>query len=203
MLLAAAFLTGCSQEDLTTDGNDKAEGITMTVNNFEVDGTTRTALTLDESYGLKFKWSEGDDVCMFDNKDNQQVLLKMTDGADVEKATFSSNGYLLSTENQYMAYYPYIDKVSQEPKIPVSYEGQTQTANNNYDHLAKFDYIVSDLVTPTSTTDAHFTFSHTGAILRLKIEMPEAGTWQSVTLSTTDEAFTTAATLDLFGRDFD
>lgn len=200
LLFGAALLTGCSQDDMASGDEQPTNGVTMSVKDFVADNQTRTSLTLDESTGLKFKWSEGDDVCVFGPNDSQQILLTMIGGADVNTAYFSSDDYQLKAGVSYVAYYPYINNLKQEPKIPISYEGQTQTANNNYDHLSKYDFLVTDKTTPESTNNAHFDFNHMGAILRLKMEMPEAGTWQSVTLSAADEAFTTAATLDLFGE---
>lgn len=86
----------------------------------------------------------------------------------------------------------------QEPFIDIDYEGQVQSTNGSYSHLAKYDYLVSDAVTVEKTNTADFYFNHQGAILRLMIDMPETDTYSSVTLSSADAVFTTKAVMDLF-----
>lgn len=199
LLAALAALVSCSQEDNMEEQRSSENGIYMTACDFTLDSETRTSLALDEQEGLLFSWSDGDIVGVFSSLDNQQVPLYMTDGKDTQTATFRSEGFQLSPNSSYVAYYPIIDKVTAEPKVPVDYTGQTQTGNNSYSHLPEYDYMVSDNITPKSLNNAHFTFAHVGCILRLCIEMPRAGSWSEVTLTTSDAAFTTKATLDLFG----
>lgn len=199
LLAALAVLVSCSQEDNMEEQRPAENGIYMTACDFTLDNETRTSLALDEQEGLLFSWSDGDVVGVFGSVNNQQVPLYMTDGKDTQTATFRSDDYQLSPNSSYVAYYPIIDKVTAEPKVPVDYTGQTQTGNNSYSHLPEYDYMVSDKVTPESLNNAHFTFAHVGCILRLCIEMPRAGRWSEVTLTTSDAAFTTKATLDLFG----
>lgn len=211
-------MAGCSQEDMTTElvaGDEavKKEGITMTVKDFETDDATRTALTLNEETGLTFKWAESDLVGVFGSRDDQQVKLTISDGADTNEATFTSNDFQLSSSSTYRAYYPMTDaNTASSSAITLDYTEQTQTDNASTAHLGAYDFLVSDKVTPTATNTAEFKFSHLGAAVRLQITLknvPDMGDvtqnsyvpWSSVTLSTSDDskAFITKGTLDLFG----
>jgi len=218
LLLASLALAGCSQEDITTDltsGDETAakEGITMTVKDFETDRATRTALTLDETTGLKFTWAESDLVGVFGSQDDQQVKLTIKSGADSNEATFTSSDFQLSPSSTYRAYFPMTDaNTASSSNITLDYTGQKQTANASTAHLGAYDFLMSDKVTPTATNTAAFNFSHLGAAVRLRITLknvPEINgleytttvPWAKVTLSTTDgsKLFITKGTLNLFG----
>jgi len=219
LLLASLALAGCSQEDITTDltsGDETAakEGITMTVKDFETDRATRTALTLDETTGLKFTWAESDLVGVFGSQDDQQVKLTIKSGADSNEATFTSNDFQLSPSSTYRAYFPMTDaNTASSSNITLDYTGQTQTENASTAHLGAYDFLVSDKVTPTATNTAAFNFSHLGAAVRLRITLknvPDVTNafktfktvpWAKVKLSTTDgsKLFITKGTLNLFG----
>lgn len=206
-LLAGLVLAACSAEETTTTdptptGREGADAITMTVEGYDVDNETRTALT---SVGntLKFSWSSGDKIGVFGESKTQQLALSMVSGEDTKSASFTSDDYQLVKGKKYIAYYPLSDKVSTTgDDITVDYTGQTQTGNASTDHLGACDYIVSDATEATETNTAAFTLQHIGTVLRLQLTMPEAGSWQSVTLSTADgsEAFTTGGTLDLSAK---
>jgi len=218
LLLASLALAGCSQEDITTDlasGDETAakEGITMTVKDFETDRATRTALTLDETTGLKFTWAESDLVGVFGSQDDQQVKLTIKSGADSNEATFTSSDFQLSPSSTYRAYFPMTDaNTASSSEITLDYTEQKQTENASTAHLGAYDFLVSDKVTPTATNTAAFNFSHLGAAVRLRITLknvPEINglkytttvPWAKVKLSTTDgsKLFITKGTLDLFG----
>lgn len=205
LFAAGLFLAACSEETATEVSLDEEKnninGITMTAADFDTDDATRTAITLDGSK-LKFSWSEGDNVGVFGESKLQQVLLNMQSGAETKSATFTSSDYQLVKDKNYVAYYPMVNNVGQHAdNIPVSYMGQKQTKNDDLTHLSPYDYIVSDPTTATETNTAAFTLKHIGTLLRLKLTMPEAGTWQSVTLTTTEEAFISSATIDLFTKE--
>ena len=194
------LLASCSQNEDVPMAIHEAENIRATVPCFEMGTAATRALTLDEQKGLTFIWSEGDVVGVFSKAEKQQIAIYMNSEAGKQTATFSSKGYLLSKGGQYKAYYPIVDKATAEPIIPVDYTGQQQSGNNGYSHLSAKDWIVTDVVTPTATNQADFMFQHVGVILRLIIDMPSAGNWSKLTLSTDDKVFTTKQNLDLFGE---
>lgn len=207
LITAAMMLLSCSQDE-TDNKSWRADDARIAAKAADFEATTgftspatRTALTPTDK-GLAFTWSEGDILGVFSKTESQQIPVYMSGGADSKDATFSSKGFQLAAGEQYVAYYPIVDKVTASPVIPVDYTGQTQDGNGSYAHLASHDYMVSDAVTPTATNVADFTMHHVGAILRLRITMPKADSYSSVVLSaTSDKAFTTKANLNLFGTE--
>ena len=207
LITAAMMLLSCSQDE-SDNKSWRADDARIAAKAADFEATTgftspatRTALTPTDK-GLAFTWSEGDILGVFNKTESQQIPVYMSGGADSKDATFSSRGFQLAAGEQYVAYYPIVDKLTVSPVIPVDYTGQTQDGNGSYAHLASHDYMVSDAVTPTATNVADFTMHHVGAILRLRITMPKADSYSSVVLSaTSDKAFTTNANLNLFGTE--
>lgn len=211
-----ATMASCSQEDgagtpaaggksaLTVNGVDFEAGTgfaAQAATGKNGGASTRTALSLDETKGLQFTWSDGDKMGVFGESGGQQVVLKMVSGAGTKEATFSSEDFQLAAGKKYVAYYPLVNRADAEPFVSVDYTGQAQDGNNSYAHLAKHDYLVSDAGTPTATNNLQLQLHHVGAILRLRITMPTADTYRQVTLSTDDDnAFPTNVSLDLLNR---
>lgn len=211
-MAAIALLASCSGDDMVqqpdnTKQNTTESGICVNgtdfvaADGFAANGSTRTALKPTDK-GITFAWSEGDIVGVFSKTAKQQVPMYMVSGANTQDAQFESKGFQLMPGEQYVAYFPIVDKVTASPVVPVSYLGQTQDGNNSYANISKYDYMVSDQVTPESLNQAAFKLHHMGSILRLRITMPTADTYKSVTLSTgssTEHKFNTEVNLDLFG----
>lgn len=206
--LAVSLFASCAQDETTDEVNNaKQSDITVSVDGFESDGASKsarqsgkkkTALLLGSS-GLAFSWTQGDVTGVFAENSGQQMPMKMIEGQGTgNKAYFEREDYELKSGVRYVGYYPVVDRLMQEPFININYEGQVQEGNGLYSHLAKYDYLVSNPVTVEKTNTADFYFNHQGAILRLMIDMPEADTYSSVTLSAEDNAFTTKAVMDLF-----
>lgn len=206
--LAVSLFASCAQDETTDEVNNaKQSDITVCVDGFESDGASKsarqsgkkkTALQLGSS-GLAFSWTQGDVTGVFAENSGQQMPMKMIEGQGTgNKAYFEREDYELKSGVRYVGYYPVVDRLMQEPFININYEGQVQEGNGLYSHLAKYDYLVSNPVTVEKTNTADFYFNHQGAILRLMIDMPEADTYSSVTLSAEDNAFTTKAVMDLF-----
>ncbi|MCI7284909.1 MAG: hypothetical protein MR533_09975 [Prevotella sp.] len=65
---------------------------------------------------------------VFGLTDSQQVPIYMLSGAGTQEATFSSSSFQLKKDEQYVAYYPIVDKVTAKPIVPVDYTGQTQVS---------------------------------------------------------------------------
>ena len=209
------LMMSCSQEENASDVNSQGNAeLTVNGTDFEI-GTgfttqtdagkngkaqTRTALSLDETKGLQFSWSDGDRMGVFGESGGQQVVLKMVSGAGTKQAKFSSNDFQLAAGKKYVAYYPLVNLADATPFIDVDYTGQTQDGNNSYAHLPKYDYMVSDAAIPTSTNDVDLQLHHVGAILRLRITMPSADTYKQVVLSTDGNDFDNKVNLDLLNQ---
>lgn len=208
------LMMSCSQEENTNDITPQG-GSELTVNgtDFEV-GTgfttptaakngmaqTRTSLSLDDTKGLQFSWSDGDKMGVFGESGGQQVVLEMVSGAGTKEAKFSSNDFQLAAGKKYVAYYPLVNLATAKPFIDVDYTGQTQDGNNSYTHLVKYDYMVSDVAIPTSTNNVDLQLRHMGAILRLRITMPSADSYKQVVLSSEGNSFDNKVSLDLLNK---
>ena len=213
-MMSISFLTACSQADVTPDSRQgDNSSLVMKATNFVPDDTfQRTAKVSKKGgpkyislkpneQGLSFTWSEGDVMGVFGLTDSQQVPIYMLSGAGTQEATFSSSSFQLKKDEQYVAYYPIVDKVTAKPVVAVDYTGQTQTGNGSYAHLTKYDYLVSDITTATGLNNANFQLHHVGVILRLRITMPSADTYKQLTLSSDDGSFDTKVNLDLFNQE--
>lgn len=197
-----ALLPSCSNEDgLESEEAIAKSGMTITtecVRNYITDESPITRATLERgTNGLDFKWSKGDIVGLFEQTGTQQTLMKMVSGEGTGTARFSAETFQLTPGQRLKAVYP--TKLTTDSHIPVSWEGQTQTGNNNWQHLVNYDYMVSDLTTPTAENSADFKLHHVGAILRVSAFVPDSATYNAVTLTTDDSIFTTEAILDIFG----
>lgn len=213
-MMSISFLTACSQADVTPDTRQgDNSSLVMKATNFVPDDTFQRSAKVSKKggpkyislkpneQGLSFTWSEGDVMGVFGLTDSQQVPIYMLSGAGTQEATFSSSSFQLKKDEQYVAYYPIVDKVTAKPVVAVDYTGQTQTGNGSYAHLTKYDYLVSDITTATGLNNANFQLHHVGVILRLRITMPSADTYKQLTLSSDDACFDTKVNLDLFNQE--
>lgn len=107
-----------------------------------------------------FTWGEQSSIRVFamsadGSNDNMQYSIKS--GADQTTARFSGSNFGLKTGGTYYAISPYSnswlnsienaqeerDRVWTMTEMPITYEGQIQTANNNSDHMGRYDYLVA------------------------------------------------------------
>ena len=115
-------------------------------------------------------------------------------------AKFDGRGWLLKPSHGYRVYFPFIKHFDLDPSaIPLDYTSQTQTGNDTYTHLGAFDYLASDVVTPTGGA-LNFMMKHVGSILVFKLTVEEPGTFDSMTLTAENPVFTTKASLNITGQ---
>lgn len=198
-----AISSSCSPDEWFMAAGDDAIGLYMTagkLRNHIVDDSiipmTRTTLERGGN-GLEFKWSKGDIVGLFEQTGTQQTLMTMVSGEGTSTARFSAESFHLDSGQMLRAVYP--TQVTTDSRIPVSWEGLAQKGNNDWSHLVKNDYMVSDITTPDDDNNASFTLHHVGAIVRIRAFVPEDIAVRSVTLSTDDSVFVSNGILDLFG----
>ena len=123
------------------------------------------------------------------------------DSKDKHKATLDGYGWKTVANATYYGYYPYntnyVLNGNLMTALPVSYTNQTQSANDDPAHLAAYDYMVAQ--TTTTETEANFTFTHYGSIIRFACYVPATTTFSSLSLTSKAEnaIFTTEATMNL------
>lgn len=161
--------------------------IVMTASDFETENGSRTNFQITSS-GAEFSWAANDTVGIFPNE-GAQAYFPMTSGAGTKTANFTGGGWALKDASTYAAYYPfignfYLDKTA----IPVDYTGQVQTGDASTAHLGAYDYMAAAPSTPKNG-NVVFAFKHLGALVQLKLTVPQATTLNSVTLTTESKVF--------------
>lgn len=194
-LAAIALLVSCTTEVLNQD-SEIVSHVTITATDFEFDTDTRTNLD-PSSGGLSFTWAESDVVGIFPNA-GDQVKFPMTAGAGTKSANFDGGGWALRNNYSYAAYYPF-SKANYDNSytaLPITYLGQSQSANNSTAGLGAYDYMVATASMPESGSVA-FNFQHIGSVLYIQLTTPDAATFTKLTLSAEEAIFLTEATLNI------
>ena len=99
-------------------------------------------------------------------------------------------------------YYAYIpaskfDITTSVKSIPLTFEGQRQTANNNTDHLKSYDYACAQATKASGANSLEFSLKNqVGWIVVEHLFTEETKGVTSLTLSTTDKLFTSICKLD-------
>ncbi len=209
-ILMTAGLTACSSDDKEFMGNepvasykgDIVKGISVSLSDFESAGAeTRTAYSATDG-GVKVTWASNDTIGIFPNVGGQ-VEFPIEAGTASNQATFDGGGWALKSNSTYAAYYPYSAKNSYytNKTIQVKYTGQKQTANGRTSHLGKYDYQATSGVTTNSSGYLNFQFKHLGALMVFQLTVPKAGTYTSLTLTSSEKVFVTKAELNISGNE--
>ena len=182
-----------------TDAYDVQNGelnrIVMTASDFEVESESRTNFKI-TSAGAEFTWAANDTVGIFP-EEGAQAYFPMTSGAGTKSASFSGGGWALKNASVYSAYYPMVGKFYLDKKtVPVNYKGQEQTGDASTAHLGKYDYMVASPSAPKDGS-VSFAFKHLGALVQLKLVLPQAASLKTVTVSSGSRAFVTEGTVDI------
>ena len=197
-LMALAAMVACTEMEIRDESQDATNNgllqeLCITGKDFQLDGETRSSVTIGES-GASFAWDEDDVIGIFPDK-GDQVSFAMDEGAGTQTATFSGGGWALKSSAKYAAYYPHVYENRDLTAIPVSYVGQTQNGNGTTDHIGAYDFMAAGVSTPENGAVA-FDMQHLGALVQLTITVPEPSTLTKVVLSSSTE-FTETGTIDL------
>lgn len=180
----------------------KCRYLILAVLMFLVMTTSATGYTHDNKGVVVVAWNIDDVVGVYTVSGNRiRTTVAQLDNTDSHRVVLTGNGWALATNTHYYGYYPYnsdyFNNGNVMTALPISYTGQTQTANNNLGHLAAYDYMVSQ--TTTTETEANFTFAHYGSIIRFACYVPSEKTFSSLEVSskTGEDIFTTGANMNL------
>lgn len=200
MYMLPFLAVACSTEELENvadpryDSAQELQGVVMTIPDFNWEGGTRISLTETEN-GMAFSWVDGDVVGVYASKSMANFNIE-TIGSDAKSASFDGGGFSLTTGSTYYAFNPYNAAGTSKTAVPVSYTGQTQSANANASHLGAYDFMTSK-ATAYDTNKALFNFAHLGAVMRIKLAVPTGIDYQSLKITSPDTPFVTAGTVDL------
>lgn len=192
-VLLLAF-TACTDEVSEVQSGGLKQ-IVMTASDLEPEDGSRTNFKI-TSAGAEFSWAANDTVGIFPNE-GAQAYFPMTSGAGTKNANFTGGGWALKDASTYAAYYPFIGNFYLDKNaIPVDYTGQVQTDDASTAHLGAYDYMAAAPSTPKNG-NVSFAFKHLGALVQLKLTVPQVTTLSSVVLTTENESFTTKGKIDL------
>lgn len=194
---AVAFLlafTACTEE-LTEVQSSTLKQIVMTAIDFETEDGSRTNFQI-TSAGAEFSWAANDTVGIFPNE-GAQAYFPMISGAGTKSASFTGGGWALKDASTYAAYYPFIgDFYLNKNAIPVDFTGQVQTGDASTAHLGAYDYMAAIPAVPKNG-NVNFAFKHLGALVQLKLTVPQPATLTSVKLVAETEVFVVKGTVDV------
>lgn len=174
-----------------TPDHTGVEAISFKADDFRFESATRSDLAQDGT----FKWSAQDTVGIFPDN-GSQIYFALEAGSGASYATFDGGAWGLKPSASYLSYFPfkgdiYLDRTN----IPVSYQGQKQTANASTAHIGAYDFMYAS-GTVGADGNLLFNYHHMNALLR--IELPAApATYTNVNLSSGSSLFVTAGHYDL------
>lgn len=187
-------ISACTNETLEP-GRNELSRITMTAEDFEADGESRTNFQI-TSAGAEFSWAANDTVGIFPSE-GAQAYFPMTAGAGTKNASFTGGGWALKDASVYAAYYPFIGNFYlNRNAAPVNYGGQVQKGDASTAHLGAYDYMAAAPSSPSGGS-VNFAFKHLGVLVQLKLRMPSAADLESVALTSAERVFAVKGEVDL------
>lgn len=194
----ASLLTwgSCSKQDGDHGRNPAGQEvteITATVPDLIESCETKSNL----SQGSIFSWTQYDKLGFIPEasathpESNQQAMFYVTDiSQDGKDARFIGNGWGMIRGKRYYSYYPY-DANSSCTAVAVHYNGQTQTANSNSNHLGGFDYLHACVDVP-NTGDNDISYKRIGCTAKITLTIPQSyrsAHFTNLTLTSSENIF--------------
>ena len=180
-VVLALVSTSCSSEI-----GDNDEGVkryrTVIVRRPQIieDQTNENMRSVVQTYPeFKFVWTGNETIGIYP-EGSTPIPFTLTGNKSPSEATFSYKDEVLVPGKKYYSFCPYTDLLSESTpqNIEISYEGQTMDkfldTDDNITHIGNYDFLYASTVIPTDTaTIPEFGFKRIGALIRLKIDLPE------------------------------
>ena len=198
---AMLTLNACTNDILETADESKPVGdskeVMFIANNFVGDGGAESRTLITDG---KFAWTEGDTIGILPDK-GSQVYFEIDNISETEanKAVFTGGAWGLKADNNYAAYYPFIqDIMLNRTAVPVDYSAQTYSAREDGKVSPSHDYMAA---MPVAREDGglNFQFKHLGALVEVQFTLPEgeSGAIKQLTLCADKAIFPLLGTFDL------
>ena len=195
MLLIAFAVCSCHVKgggEFAPEG--KVFTATATVNDFVLDGASKTAFTINDNK-VSFAFEDDDILRIYPLNpvgDGLRFTVKDNKGTSCE---FDGGGFGLYNGKSYAAFYPGSDEsVPNATEIPVDYTGQAMISKEAWD-LSSVDYLVANV--PALQGSCSFSMQHVGALLVLDVTFEEAGIYNELSLTSQGNPFIATGTIDL------
>ena len=172
--------------------------ITVTSQDF-TDGeiSTRASFNIDGS-GFHFSWTRDDTVGIYP-VGGDQVAFPISSGMGSQTAQFDGGAWALRSTYSYAAYYPFSSGNYHvvETSLPVCFNGQSQNGNGSLATLDRFDFQASIATRPDANGNVNISLKHLGCFTRFQFTMPEANSYKSIELKSSNTPFIASGTVDL------
>ena len=122
------------EEPVVTPIEETQKGVWMTVPPILFDDPTKVSMSVDESTGLSFLWSEGDKAGVYPDEVTGLSLYQLTVGSGTSSATFDGGGFSLTDGKKYYAFYPYDGEAISRTALP---EGSSLSLQRSPTRLIK------------------------------------------------------------------
>ena len=189
----AVLVCACSEKNNTTSdklSEDIVTEISVMVPDIVLPEEVKSSLNTGGLGG--FSWWTTDNIGFWPaptsvhfQDDIQQVIFYPQTAA--KNSNFAANGWGLMRGRTYYSYYPY-DQSATASKVTIDYASQSQTANDNSDHLGTCDYLHSSVSVPAEGSIPSMTYSHLGCIAKFVLTLqdfasPASIAFKSLTLA--------------------
>lgn len=196
---ALATLAGCTS-NLEPVPEPQGEGIFATIEQPALPFQTKSFSW--DNNALKFSWGTGENVVVFGREGNRgksdaALLRTLTSGEASSK--LESKGFQLMDGINYYAFIPAYNFVitSDFRSIPMTFEGQRQDVKNSTAMLKYYDYACAKATKASGANSLEFNLKNqVGWIVVEHLFTEETKGVTSLTLSTTDQLFTSSCTLN-------
>ncbi|MBP5229231.1 MAG: esterase-like activity of phytase family protein [Bacteroidales bacterium] len=158
---------GLEPDVIIPDAGDKPATVTMVAPPVKFVGESKSAMVVNESTGLSFVWSAGDQTGVYPASVTGLALFTLTGGTGTSSATFNGGGFNLISGDTYYSFFPYSMSATDKTAVPVSYSSQTLTTDNDMVSPMAKDYMYASAVATAS--GANFSFKHIGSFVRMKM----------------------------------
>lgn len=194
-LLAAAMTMclSCTDDAFVNRVDDDIHSVVALLPAFlDEDTGTRTELTINDDDVIQFRWSVGDMLGIFPDE-GLQTYFRLDEGslsADGKSATFDGGGWALKNGRSYYAYYPFSEyncSMEASPSwINLDYMGQWMSDWDDLESVAQHDYNGATAAQANGGA-LSFAFQRFGALLRLRVKLPETAVYTGLMLAVQDD----------------
>lgn len=164
-----------------------------------VDEDTQSRIALQES-GLTFFWEKNDTLGIFPSRGGQVEFPIKEEYIGTDRADFDGGGWALKLDASYSAYYPFNFYNRNLAAIPHSYVGQIKDGNvaEERAHLSRYIFGASVPTMPKENNKLlSFDLMHVGTSMKLTLNMPEANSYDSLTVYTDAKILPIKKTINL------
>lgn len=204
----AAVVSSCSTDDIerTSYSDGRVHQIEASVDDLvDADGT-RTSLDLTD---YSTTWASGDAIDIhgvegvgaFDgNSESSRIRFEIIpESVKGQFAQFNDKaGFGLVNGYHYVGFYPALQSDCQYDAVPLNYDYTGVTiVPGGVEHIKDYDYLATKEALTPENGSCTLQFYHVGTLVKFRVVVPNAGTYDHVQLVSGDEPFVTSATVNI------